>query len=508
MKFPRSAGILLHPTSLPGAYGIGDLGPEAHRFADFLHDAGMKIWQMLPLNPTGYGDSPYQALSAFAGNPMLLSPDSLARDGWLPDPPKTMLTKFPDDEVLFADAIKLKYELLDRAAANFLSSSDSKAEFQAFEQENAWWLDDAALFLAAKEAHGERAWTEWDPALRRREPAAMEKWTQQLAPEITAQKFWQFQFYRQWTELKSHCSQFGIRIMGDIPIYVAHDSADVWANPDLFWLDEEGQPTKVAGVPPDYFSATGQLWGNPIYRWDRMQQDGFAWWIKRFRAALSMFDMVRVDHFRGFQAYWEIPAGEQTAINGQWVEAPGAEMFRAVTKALGPLPIVAENLGVITPQVEAIRHEFDYPGMAILQFAFSTDPQAPTFRPHNFDRHLVAYTCGHDNDTTLGWWHSGVADSTRSPADVEKERSDALAYFGVAEAEMDKQAGWVLIRNVMMSVADTAIFPMQDVLNLGSSARMNTPATLGRNWKWRMSPGVLKPGLAGKLREMALSYDR
>lgn len=508
MRFPRSAGVLLHPTSLPGPYGIGDLGAEAHRFADWLHSAGMKLWQMLPLNPTGYGDSPYQALSAFAGNPMLISPDALAVEGWLPKPPKLVLPQCSEEEVCFQDVLPLKAELLDRAAANFLSSESGKSEFKQFASDNAWWLDDAALFLAAKEAHGQRAWTEWDPALRRRDPAALQKWRTDLAPDIEAQKFWQFQFFKQWKALKAHCGELGIRVMGDIPIYVAHDSADVWSNPHLFWLDEEGQPTKVAGVPPDYFSATGQLWGNPIYRWDVMKQDGFSWWIRRFRAALEMFDLVRVDHFRGFQAYWEIPAGEKTAINGQWVEAPGAEMFRAVTATLGSLPIVAENLGVITPQVEAIRHEFDYPGMAILQFAFSTDPQAPTFRPHNYERHLVAYTCGHDNDTTQGWWHSGVADSTRSAADVEKERSDALSYFGVAESQMDSEANWVLVRNVMMSVADTAIFPMQDVLGLGSSARMNIPATLGGNWKWRMRPNALNAKLARRLKQFSEQYDR
>ena len=510
MKFPRASGILLHPTSLPGERGIGELGPQAYRFLDYLREAGMKIWQVLPLNPTGYGDSPYQSFSAFAGNPILISLDLLAEQGLLGKQDLANAPDFPDDRVEFAQVIAYKHAVLRVAAKNFhtQAKSELRAEYAEFVTRHASWLDDFALFMAAKDAHQGVVWTEWASGLAKREPDALKEWGARLADEIAAHKFWQFEFYRQWHAIRHYANEHGIRIMGDLPIYVAHDSADVWAHPGLFFLDERGTPTKVAGVPPDYFSATGQLWGNPIYRWEAIRQHGYRWWIERFRAVLEMFDMVRVDHFRGFEAHWEIPAGEPTAMNGKWVKGPGADLFEAVTRALGELPIVAENLGVITPAVEAIRHQFGYPGMAILQFAFSTDPQAPSFRPHNYVRALVAYTGGHDNDTMFGWWRGGTGESTRSPEDVRKEHHDAQMYFDVFEADFDREVNWIFIREVMRSVADTVLFPMQDVLGLGSEARMNIPGTLGRNWKWRMKPDDLRHQDAERLKEWTEIYER
>jgi 4-alpha-glucanotransferase len=510
MKFPRSAGVLLHPTSLPGSYGIGELGPQALRFAEYLHASGIKIWQVLPLNPTGYGDSPYQSLSSFAGNPLLISLEALTEGGLLDQTALHSTPEFSEGRVDFSAVIPWKFGLLRQAASNFFASRATieKTDYEDFVRSNRAWLDDYALFMAAKDAHHGQVWTSWDPDLAARHPSALQHWSKKLSAEMAAYKYWQFIFFRQWNEIKSHCARLGIRIMGDIPIYAAHDSADVWANREMFWLDQNGNPLKVSGVPPDYFSATGQLWGNPIYRWDVMKASGYHWWIERLRALLKIFDLVRLDHFRGFEAYWEIPAGEPTAVNGKWVKGPGVELFQALTDHLGPLPVVAENLGVITPEVEAIRQQFGYPGMAILQFAFSTDPQAPTFRPHNYERQLVAYTGGHDNDTMVGWWRSGVAQSTRSQADVKKEYADAQDYFGVTPAELDREVNWIFIREVMKSVADTVLVPMQDILGLGSEARMNIPGTLGGNWTWRLTPDGLRAEDQRRLKKFATIYER
>jgi 4-alpha-glucanotransferase len=510
MRFPRSSGLLLHPTSLPGRYGIGEIGAEALRFLDYAAEAGQKLWQVLPLAPTGYGDSPYQAFSAFAGNPLLISLDSLAQDGVVDRTELGRAPAFSDDRVDFGAVIAYKFPILRRAAHNFFTSAspEQKHDFESFCSEYSWWLDDFALFMAAKEAHDLVTWTAWDRDLALRKPEALERWREKLSDAIAAHKFWQFTFHRQWSRIRQHCASLGIRIMGDIPIYVAHDSADVWANPDLFYLEPNGDPSKVAGVPPDYFSATGQLWGNPIYRWDVLKQRGYDWWVRRFRESLKFVDLVRLDHFRGFEAYWEIPAGDTTAKNGRWVKGPGADLFKVLTRELGDLPVVAENLGVITPEVEAIRHEFGFPGMAILQFAFSTDPQAPTFRPHNYVHNLVAYTGGHDNDTMCGWWNAGVADSTRSDADVTKEKNDTAEYFNVTREQLDREVNWVFIREVHRSVADTVLVPMQDVLGLGSGARMNLPGSFGRWWQWRMRPGSLRAQDAARLREFVRLYDR
>jgi 4-alpha-glucanotransferase len=354
------------------------------------------------------------------------------------------------------------------------------------------------------------AWTSWDAAIRRRDPQALSEWSKKLGPELKAYKYWQFEFFQQWERLKAYCQQHGIRFMGDVPIYVAHDSADVWAHPDLFYLDDQGRPTVISGVPPDYFSATGQLWGNPVYRWDVLAANGYKWWIERFRASLALFDMVRLDHFRGFESYWEVPANETTAINGRWVKGPGEDFLSALQNAFGGLPIVAENLGVITPPVEKLRQQFGLPGMSLLQFAFGTDPQGPSFRPHNYSRDLVAYTGGHDNDTTVGWWSSsGAGDSTRTAEDVRKEHDFARAYlnFGARDDD-DSEINWVLIRAVLASVADVAIVPLQDVLGLGSEARMNLPGRVSGNWKWRYRPGALRDELSARLRNLVTLYDR
>ena len=504
MKFPRCSGILLHITSLPGPHGIGDLGPSAYQFADFLAESRQTIWQVLPLSPTGYGDSPYQCFSAFAGNPLLLDLRALAEQGLLT---LSQWPPFPSAYVDYGAVIDFKFAELRRAAEAFLSRPAHvlRPDFDLFCRQHASWLDDYALFMACKNAHQGAVWTAWETSLRRREPSALVHARERHAPEIDVFKFLQFEFFRQWDALKTHCRKLKLRIMGDIPIYVAHDSADVWAHPELFHLDDAGMPSVVAGVPPDYFSATGQLWGNPLYRWDVLAACGYAWWIDRFRASLRLFDILRLDHFRGFEAYWEVPADSPTAQTGRWIKGPGSALFHTLQAELGELPVVAENLGVITPEVEAIRHEFGFPGMSLLQFAFGTDPQGPSFRPHNYSPDLVAYTGGHDNDTTVGWWtSSGRHDSTRSPEQVRREREFARAYLG-----FDTQpVNWVFIRAVMASVAGVAIVPLQDVLGLGSEARMNLPGTVSGNWKWRYQPGDLTEEIQRQLKSLTATYDR
>lgn len=507
MRFERQSGILLHPTSLPCGHGVGDLGPEAFAFIDFLVAAKQTLWQVLPLGPTGYGDSPYQCFSAFAGNPLLVSLELLAREGWL-DEAALRGTEFVEGRASYEAAQAFKLPLLARAAANFAANATAaqRAEFVAFCTLEGPWLNNFALFMTAKRIHNDVAWYDWDAPHRDREPAAMARLQETEAVQIHAVKFVQWCFYRQWNALRVVCHARGIKLMGDIPIYAAGDSADVWCARHLWHLTETGAPSLVAGVPPDYFSATGQLWGNPIYRWDVMEGHGFEWWIERFRATFKLFDMVRVDHFRGFQAFWQVPGGETTAVNGKWVPGPGARLFEAVEAALGQLAIVAENLGVITPEVEGIRKRFDFPGMAILQFAFGNDPQAPDFKPHNYPREVVAYTGTHDNDTTMGWWTSaGAGDSTRTADDIQAERRRTLSYLGMENAD---ELHWHFIRALMGSVANTVVFPAQDLLGLGTAARMNMPSTLGTNWLWRMKRGALTAEIAGRLHEMSTLYDR
>jgi 4-alpha-glucanotransferase len=488
MSFPRSAGILLHPTSLPGPDGVGEIGPEAHRFLDFLAESGLRIWQMLPLGPTGYGNSPYQCFSAFAGNPLLIHVPGSAGD-------------FPARTVDFPHVIPHKQALLRRATAAMVPDDP----YRAFVAEQGWWLEDYALFMALKQAHGGVAWTDWDSGAALRDPAALDGWRARLQESVEHFRREQWFFSTQFHALRQACRDRGIRLMGDLPIYVAHDSADVWSNPTLFKLDERGRLLVQAGVPPDYFSATGQLWGNPIYDWEAMRAHGYEWWIRRMRSAFELFDLVRVDHFRGFEAYWEVPGADTTAEHGRWVKVPGADLLVAVTRALGPLPVVAENLGVITPEVEALREQFGYPGMSILQFAFGTDSQANVFLPHTYPRDRVVYTGTHDNDTTLGWWTStGAGDSTRSADDVARERDYAMRYLATDGREMN----WTLIRAALASVADTALIPMQDVLGLGSEARMNLPGRQSGNWEFRFTWEQLSPDITGRLRGLVDVYQR
>jgi len=505
--FPRCSGILLHVTSLPGDHGIGDLGNSAREFVEFLADSGQKIWQVLPLSPTGYGDSPYQCFSAFAGNPLLIDLRALEEQGLLSGQDLRNAPDFPEERIEYGRVIEFKQGLLRKAAQAFLAdaSQAGRGAFDTFCQNNSDWLDDYAIFMACKSVYKGVAWVHWEPGIRQRDSTVLEDWKKKLSTDVEIHKFAQFEFSQQWEKVKAHCRGRGMSIMGDIPIYVAHDSADVWAHPELFRLDVQGRPTAVAGVPPDYFSATGQLWGNPLYRWDVSASSGHRWWIERVRASLKLFDLVRLDHFRGFEAYWEIPAGASTADGGKWLKGPGAEFFQTLQSELKELPFVAENLGVITPEVEGLRKQFGFPGMSLLQFAFGTDPQGPTFRPHNYSRELVAYTGGHDNDTTVGWWSSaGVGESTRTAEDIRKEHDFTRAYLGF----QDEPVNWVFIRTVLASVANVAMLPLQDVLGLGSEARMNLPGTVTGNWKWRYKPKALTKELSERLRRMTVLYER
>jgi 4-alpha-glucanotransferase len=504
---PRRSGILLHPTSLPGRYGIGELGPEAHRFVDFLAEAGQRLWQVLPLGPTGYGDSPYQCFSAFAGNPLLISLDALVEDGWLEAADVAFAPAFSQDRVDYEAVAAFKLPLFDRAFRRFEAEAlpADRGAFDAFREANASWLGDYALYMAVKGAHRGTEWTQWEEGIAQRRPEALARWREERADAVRAREFGQYLFFRQWRRLRDRCRERDVALMGDIPIFVAGDSADVWSHPELFQLEEDGSPRVVAGVPPDYFSATGQLWGNPLYDWEEMARTGYAWWIERLRAALGLVDLVRLDHFRGFEAHWEIPAGEKTAVNGQWVKGPGAALFQALREALGELPIVAENLGVITPEVEELRERFGFPGMAILQFAFGRDPEAADFQPHNYPRNRVVYTGTHDNDTVVGWWtSSGAADSTRTADEVSEERARALAYLDAEGREIH----WAFIRAALASVADTAIVPLQDVLGLGSEARMNLPGRGHGNWQWRLEPESLTDGIRDRLKRLAELYGR
>lgn len=495
MTFTRSSGILLHPTSLPGQFGIGDLGTAAYEFVDFLVASGQRLWQVLPLGPTGYGDSPYQCFSAFAGNPLLISLEELVKEGSLSPSDVADMPRFPVDRVDYGRVIRFKMSILRRSFQQFEAQASwaQQGEFLTFCDANQHWLDDYALFMAIKDHFGGAAWSEWDADIATRDPETMARWTEKLEDQVRFYRYLQFQFFRQWLALKRYANQRRIRIIGDIPIFVAYDSADVWSHPDLFYLDEQGRPTVVAGVPPDYFSPTGQLWGNPLYRWDVMAQDSYAWWIERFRAAFKLFDIVRVDHFRGFEAYWEVPATAETAVNGRWVKAPGLAFFQSVEQVLGKLPIIAEDLGVITPEVEAIRDTFGFPGMKVLQFAFDTDA-TNEFLPHNYERNCVVYTGTHDNDTTRGWFES------RSP----EVRSFVLKYLGTD----GRNIHWDFIRLALGSVANTAVVPLQDVFGLGTEARMNYPSQSSGNWTWRFAPDMLTDEIATHLYTLAEVYGR
>ena len=494
MNFPRSSGVLFHPTSLPGGQGIGDLGREAYRFVDWLVSAGQSYWQVLPLNPTGFGDSPYQGFSACAGNHFLISLDLLAQQGLIAE--SALPPSGRGANVDFGMVFQSKTELLRRAFKGFREKAPQwmKDRFGSFcGSIRNRWLEDYALFRALKDHFGGRPWPQWDAELVHRDGKALEKWSRQLAEDVLFHKWLQFEFFRQWSELRAYAAQNGVSIIGDAPIFVAHDSADVWAHQGMFRLDGSGNPTHVAGVPPDYFSATGQLWGNPLYNWDALASTGFRWWIERFRVLLTMVDSVRLDHFRGFEAYWEIPGGEPTAVNGRWVKAPGQALLAALKKSLGRLPIIAEDLGVITPEVEALRDGFGLPGMRILQFGFEEGP-ASNHLPHNHGRNTVVYPGTHDNDTLAGW-HKSVD---------EKVRASVLRYTG----DPSEPLPWNVIRMAYASVADLAVIPMQDLLGLGNEARMNFPGKPSGNWTWRLKPGALLSELAKRLLDLNRTYAR
>ena len=490
---------------MPGRFGIGELGYEARRFLGFLARAGQTLWQVLPLGETGFGNSPYQSFSAFARNPLLIDFDRLVELGYLSERDLAGAPEFPADEVVYDQVMAFKFPLLRQAAENFRewARPGEQREFEKFCSGNAGWLDDYALFMALKEEHGGCAWTSWKPELVRRQPAALEEARQRLQDAISARKYWQFEFSRQWQELRAYCRDLDIQILGDIPIYVAHDSSDVWAHPELFHLDAGGNPTVVAGVPPDYFSETGQLWGNPIYRWEVMARTGYGWWIERFRANRALVDILRLDHFRGFQSFWEVPATEKTAVRGRWVMGPREALFREARQALGELPLVAENLGVITPDVEELRQRLGLPGMAVLQFAFGAEGESNNHRPHNFVRDLVAYSGTHDNDTTVGWWTGSGAGRSNTDG-LGRERELAMQYLSLGGNEIH----WAFIRTLLASVAERVVFPLQDVLGLGSEARMNMPGRAEKNWTWRYRPELLTGEIEQRLRELTELYER
>jgi 4-alpha-glucanotransferase len=491
MPFPRSSGILLHPTSFPSRFGIGDLGLEAYHFIDFLQQTYQQYWQVLPLGPTGYGNSPYMSYSAMAGNPLLISPEKLLDEGLLTEGDFANLPAFPVEKVDFEQVAPIKIGLLKKACENFRANANptQQQDFARFCDSKAYWLDNYALFMALKDANNGASWHKWEPELVKRDPQALDQVQRRLNGEIFYYKFIQFQFFRQWSELKSYANQRGIDIIGDIPIYVAHDSADVWAHPDIFALDEEtGEAAQMAGVPPDYFSETGQLWGNPVYDWEALQKQDFKWWVQRFEAMLDYVDIIRIDHFRGFEAFWSVPQGEETAMNGKWIKAPGDAFFEVIRQKLGKLPVLAEDLGVITPEVEELRDKFEFPGMKILQFAFGSDPGNP-FLPFNYPRNAVVYTGTHDNDTTVGWY------STAS----DNEKQDLLLYLGCISND---GVHWDLIRLALSSVANQALIPLQDILGLGNQARMNFPSHAEGNWEWRYQAGDLTQELGDRLRNL------
>lgn len=507
----RTSGILLHPTSLPGRHGIGDIGPSARRFVDFLADTGQGLWQILPLGPVGYGNSPYMCLSAFAANHLLISLDLLAERGLLEpseiDPPDP----FPAGQVEYARVERYKSDRLRRAFDRFQrnSAGDDREAFYEFCEKNASWLEDYALFIALKEAHGGRMWTDWEPAVARCESDALVEWRNRLAATIEWHKFLQFEFCLQWSALREYCGDRGIRLIGDTPIYVAHDSAEVWANRDLFYLDGDGAPLVVSGVPPDYFSATGQRWGNPVYRWDRLAETDYQWWVDRLRTDFAQTDFVRLDHFRGFEAYWEIPASEPVAVHGRWVKGPGASFFERVGAALKELGIepriIVEDLGVITPEVDSLREQFGFPGMRILQMAFGTDPKASEYRPHNHIRNCVVYTATHDHNTTAGWFTAEPGtQSTQSVEEIEAERAAVCRYAGTDGSEIH----WDLIRLALGSVASMAIIPLQDVLGLGTESRMNRPGSGTGNWEWRFTEDQLGTDIRDRLADLTEIYER
>ena len=485
----RQSGVLLHPTSLPGAYGMGELGSEARKWIDQMVFAGQSLWQVLPFGPTGYGDSPYQSLSTFAGNDLLISFDDLIAEGLLKPNQVGDFSNFPTDHVDYGGVIPARRMVLDSVCRTFKrrASAELFAEFENFCSKQASWLDDYAIFSALKTSFDLRPWTEWDEGLRKRDPKALAKATKKHATGIRNVKILQFLFDRQWHALRKYANDAGIGLVGDIPIFVAHDSSDVWSNPDLYYLDDDGQPTVIAGVPPDYFSVTGQRWGNPLYRWDLHKELDYAWWTERMQRLAELVDVVRIDHFRGFDQYWEIPATEETAINGQWVDGPGTDLFDAILPRMEGLSIIAEDLGLITDSVEALRDHYNFPGMRIMQFSFADDLK-PEFKPDGFPENSVVYSGTHDNDTTVGWFSSSAEDGFVADTDaLARERAAVLACTGTDGGEIH----WDIIALGAKSAARISVTPLQDIMGLGSEARMNVPGNPGGNWQWRFTWGRL-----------------
>jgi 4-alpha-glucanotransferase len=495
MPLPRASGILLHPTSLPSRGGIGDFGASAYAFADFLASARQGLWQVLPFGPLGFGDSPYSSTSAFAGNPLLISLDRLADRGWID---RARVDALPDGiaPVDYVTVFRRKMPLLFEAGRNFLSSASqpARARFDEFCRRNQWWLEDFVLFDSLRARFHLENWNRWPREFVHRDPVAIEKIRAEASEDLEIRKTLQFFFYEQWQALRAHCAKLSIRMVGDIAIFVNFDSADVWTHPELFRLNADLDPEVVAGVPPDFFSTNGQRWGNPLYRWDVMRSRGYSWWIDRLRWATHNFDYIRLDHFRGFSQFWEIPAQEPTAIHGRWVDGPKDELFQKVREALGGLPFFAEDLGYITPDVHELRERLKIPGMAVMQFGFG-DPGAHTHLPHTFTPDKVVYTGTHDNDTIIGWWQSCA---------TEHERRHAAAYLGPSEDGVN----WAMIRAAESSVASLCVVPLQDVLGLGSETRMNVPSRDRGNWRWRFAPEMLQPDLALKLANLAEVTDR
>lgn len=498
MSFPRSSGILLHPTSFPSRFGIGDLGDEAYRFIDFLKDSYQQYWQILPLGPTGFGNSPYMCYSALAGNPLLISPEKLRDRDLLADDDFTNLPEFPLDNVNYQQVESTKIPLLKKACSNFKANitKEQQQAFEKFSHSKAYWLDDYTLFMALKDSTDGASWNTWDEEIAKRKPKAIEKAKQELEDRVFYHKFLQFEFYNQWSELRKYANECGVQIVGDIPIYVAHDSADVWGNPDIFCLDKEtGEAALMAGVPPDYFSATGQLWGNPVYDWKQLEKQKFKWWVQRFEAMLDYVDIIRIDHFRGFEAYWAVPLGEETAENGKWIKAPGDKLFETIKKQLGTLPVLAEDLGTITPDVEALRDKFDFPGMKVLQFAFGGDASNPYLPFKIEDHNCVIYTGTHDNDTTVGWYENAS----------DWEKRNLSFYLGSISPD---GVHWDMIRLALASVANVAIFPLQDILGLGSNARMNIPSKGEGNWEWRYRHEAMNSELSQRMKHFVDFFGR
>ncbi len=505
MPSTRCCGILLHPTALPGPYGIGDLGPETQRFVDYLAGAGVGGWQLLPLTPPGMGNSPYQSYSAFAGNPLLISLDDITARGWLTPAQLADAPDFPVRAVDFDAVTAYKSAKLHAAFAAFRAAGgEEMAEYRAFREEHAAWLDDYALFQALREAHACRPWTTWEPELVRRVPAALTRWRARLAEATAYLCFEQYLFFTQWAALHDYAHAHNVCLIGDMPIFIAHDSADAWSHPELFHLDADGHATLVAGVPPDYFSPTGQRWGNPLYNWPAHVHTGFTWWIDRVRHSLRLVDRLRLDHFRGFAACWEISAAEETAERGRWAPAPGTALFHALHDALGDLPLIAEDLGFITPDVTALRERFHLPGMAILQYAFGADRTPTLHQPHRYTRDTVAYTGTHDNDTILGWWMRTSATCSEDDRGIEASRGFAREYLQTDGWEIH----WVCLRTLLASVADLVVIPLQDLLGLGSEARMNYPGQAFGNWGWRVEHDQLTDDAQGRLRWLLTLYER